>query len=104
MTAAERLKLRLPGVQEELVQMLLEDAEGVLLAYTGRKSLPDVLQTAQIQLACCLYNRMGIEGETAHTEGGVSRTMEALPDDIRRQAAPYRVAKVVTGHTSERKG
>lgn len=103
-TAMERLKIRLPTAPESVLAALLEEASGMILAFTGRQRLPPVLETAQVQLAASLYNRMGIEGETAHAEGGVSRTMEALPDDIRRQIAPYRVAKVVMGHAAEGKG
>ena len=95
MTAYERLRARLPGVEDEMLTVLLEDAEGMLLAYTGRHALPGVLTSAQVQLAVVLYNRQGIEGQTGHSEGGVSRTMEGLPEDIRRQIAPYRLARIV---------
>ncbi len=104
MNTMERLKIRLPMAPEPLLTALMEEASGMILAFTGRTHLPPALETAQVQLAASLYNRMGIEGETAHAEGGVSRTMEALPDDIRRQIAPYRVAKVVTGREAEGKG
>lgn len=100
MMAINRLSLRLPGVGDDMLEALLEDAEGMILAYTGRHALPDTLTTAQVQLAAVLYNRMGVEGETAHSEGGVARTMEALPDEIRRQIAPYRIAKVVSVHAA----
>ena len=101
MMAIERLSARLPGVNDDMLEALLEDAEGMILAYTGRHALPNALTTAQVQLAAVLYNRRGVEGETAHSEGGVSRTMEALPDDIRRQIAPYRIARVVSLHAAE---
>ena len=96
MTAYERLEARLPGVKTELLEALYEDAEGMILAYTGRQSVPAALETAVVQLAIVLYNREGIEGETSHSEGGVSRTMESLPENIRRQIGPYRLARIVT--------
>lgn len=101
MTALERLAVRVENAQPQMLESLLLDAEGMLLAYTGRSILPPALETAQIQLAALLYNRMGAEGESAHSEGGVSRTMEALPADIQRQIAPYRLAKVVNCHASD---
>lgn len=101
MTVLDRLALRLEGVKDDMLEALLEDAEGMILAYTGRQALPAALQTAQVQLAAVIYNRMGIEGETAHSEGGVSRSMESLPDEIRRQIAPYRIARVVNVHAAE---
>ena len=94
MTARERLAARLEGVADAQLDLLLTDAEGMLLACTGRSVLPDALVTAQVQLAAVLYNRRGTEGETAHGEGGVTRTMEGLPEEIRRQIAPYRLAKI----------
>lgn len=95
MTPYERLKARLPSAKEAELTALLEDAEGMILAYTGRRLLPSALETAQVQLAVVLYNRQGIEGQTAHSEGGVSRTMEDLPDGVKRQIAPYRLARIV---------
>lgn len=75
----DRLAARLPEAKEEERRALLEDAEGMLLAYTGRMMLPGALQTAVVQLALVLYNRKGIEGQSAHSEGGVSRSMEGIP-------------------------
>ena len=95
MTALDRLKARTGSKDTALLEALLEDAEGMIRAYTGRRTFPDVLVTAQVQLAVVLYNRQGIEGQTAHSEGGVSRTMEALPEEIQRQIAPYRLARIV---------
>lgn len=95
MTAYARLKARLQGVNGETLDALLEDAEGMILAYTGRHTLPDVLTAAKVQLAVVLYNRQGIEGQTSHSEGGVSRALEGLPEDIRKQIAPYRLARIV---------
>lgn len=95
MTAYERLIARLPCEKPEKLEALYLDAEGMVLAYTGRQSLPRQLETAVVQLAMILYNREGIEGETSHSEGGVSRTMEGLPEEIRKQIMPYRLARIV---------
>ena len=100
MTALERLKGRLDGVPEEALEALLDDAEGMILAATGRCRLPRTLETAQVQLAAVLYNRSGTEGETAHSEGGVSSTMAGMPEEIWRQIAPHRLAKVVSVHAA----
>jgi len=95
MTAFERLRARLPGVSTEMLEALLIDAEGTILAMTGRQTFPRALDAAKVQLAIVLYNRQGIEGQTGHSEGGVSRTMEGIPEDIRKQIAPYRLARIV---------
>jgi len=47
----------------------------------------------QIKLAAIAYNRMGIEGEISHSEGGISIGLESMPDNIKREIAPYRLAK-----------
>lgn len=98
MTAYERLKAKLPNMAEDKLEALYLDAEGMVLALAGRQTLPRVLETAVVQLGVVLYNREGIEGEVGHSEGGVSRTMEAIPEEIRRQILPYRVARVVNMH------
>ena len=91
-----RLKRRLRDAKDDaLLNDLLSDGEKMILAYTGRDSLPPVLQGAQIEIAAMLYNRMGMEGEASHSEGSVSRTADSLPPYIRRQLNPFRLAKAV---------
>jgi hypothetical protein len=102
MTAKERLKARLPTAEDTLLDALLLDAQEYMLSYTGRKELPAQLIGAQVQLAVIAYNRLGIEGESSHAEGGVSRGMEALPADIERQLMTWRIAKVVSIHAPKR--
>lgn len=99
MAALERLAARLDCADTQTLEALLADAQGMILALTGRKTLPDALETAQVQLAVVLYNRQGAEGETAHAEGGVSRAMDGLPQELRAQIAPYRLARVARGRS-----
>ena len=101
MTALEKLSKHLPGEDPALLLVLLEEAEEMILALTGRQVLPARLTSAQVQLALILYNRQGLEGQTSHSEGGVSRALESLPEELRRQIAPYRLAKVVMMHAAE---
>ena len=95
MTAHERLRAKLPNMKEEKLEALYLDAEGMVLAYTGRQTLPRALETAVVQMGIVLYNREGTEGETSHSEGGVSRTMDGIPTEIERQLRPYRIARIV---------
>ena len=101
-TPMDRMKIRAPDIADNLCSVLLSEACEMILTYTGRTELPSGLEAAMVQLALVLYNRMGIEGETAHSEGGVSRSMESLPADIRAQLTPYRLAKVVNMHATTR--
>ena len=92
----ERLKQRLPdGTSEALLQELLQSAEGVICAYTARAEMPEALSATQLEIAVILFNRMGMEGEIRHGEGSADRTVEAIPEDIRRQLNPYRRVRTV---------
>ncbi len=96
MSALERLKRRIPDAQDDdLLSDLLDQAEDFILNYTHRGTLPESLENAKIELAAIYFNRMGMEGETAHDEGGVSRTAQTLPDDIARCLNPARLAKTL---------
>ena len=47
------------------------------------------------KLAVINYNRLGIEGETQRSEGGITNYLETgIPKDIRQGLNSYRIAKV----------
>lgn len=79
--------------EDGLLAVLLSQAESTALAVTGRDALPDGLRGAVIDLAVLRYNRRGMEGESARTEGGVTARMDALPEDLRRQLRRYTLAR-----------
>lgn len=92
----DKLKRRL-GVtdNDELLTDLLTDAQEAALAYTGLADLPAAADGAVIALAAVDYNRLGMEGESSHGEGGVSAAMiDGMPKTIRQRLDPLRVAKV----------
>ena len=94
----EKLKRRLPDVQEgqeALLEDLLNDAGHAICAFTCRSEVPEALTGAQVMLAAVYYNRMGMEGETSHGEGGVNRTAQLMPEDIAAQLRPWRLARAV---------
>ena len=93
-----RLKRRLGFDGDEkdgLLTDLLEDAELFVLDYTGRDFLPRGLDAALTELAAAGYNRRGLEGASAHAEGGVSVTLEGLPARVKAQLDRHRVGKVM---------
>lgn len=94
----DRLKRRLPDAQaqDELLRELLEDAGRFICAYTCRSEVPEALEGAQLALAAVYFNRMGMEGETAHNEGGLSRSAQPLPEDIAAQLRPWRLVRTVS--------
>ena len=93
-----RLRRRLEltdNSRDALLCDLLADANALMLAYMGRDTLPDALLGTQCQLAAMLYNRLGMEGESQRSEGGVSMTVDTLPEDILVQLRPWRLCKAV---------
>ena len=91
-----KLKHRLPDAADDALRNeLLEQAGAFLRAYTRRNEIPEGLEDAQIHIAAILFNRMGMEGEISHNEGGVSRSAEMLPEDVKKWLNPWRVAKTV---------
>jgi hypothetical protein len=106
MTQLEKLKTML-GIdladesKDEALQLLLDDVASDLLAWTNRDTLPIALEPTQRQIAVIRYNMQGVEGQTSHSEGGISRSFEELPESIRSTIAQYRLLKVVRYATTE---
>ena len=91
-----KLKRRLPDAADDaLLEDLLSEAGAFIRAYTRRDEVPALLEDAQVHIAAVLFNRMGMEGEVGHNEGGVSRTAEMLPEDVNRWLNAWRVARTV---------
>lgn len=90
------LRQRLPdasSVPDALLTSLLSDAAALICALTWRAAVPPELENAQLRLAVIFFNRMGMEGETEHTEGDVRRAQQDLPDALRREICAFRLAK-----------
>ena len=67
----------------ELLSALIEAAEGIVLnrrypfGYPEGTELEARFEHIQIQIALELFSKMGAEGQTAHSENGISRSYEA---------------------------
>ena len=64
------------------------------LAYpfgNGSEVMPEKYDYEQIEIALYMLNRRGSEGETAHVEGGTSRTFEVadIPISLRCRITAY---------------
>lgn len=101
MAQLEKLKIRL-GINKEdtskddLLNMLLEDAESEILDYTNRDTLPAKAEALQRELAITYYNRMGSEGEASRSEGGVSVSYSIeIPESIKKRLNSLRLLKGV---------
>ncbi|WP_040192096.1 phage head-tail connector protein [Clostridium culturomicium] len=100
MTQLEKLKLRLPGVEDSLLNQLLEDTEADILDYTNRNVMLPKMEAIQRELAIIYYNRLGSEGETSRSEGGISVSYE-MPEHIKDRLKAYRRLKAVSIVESE---
>lgn len=94
MTPVEKLKKFTKESDEELLSLLLETSEDIILTLTNRKTLPERLTEIKVKLAVIAYNRMGTEGETSRSEGGISSAFSDLPEDILRAIKSSRLGRV----------
>lgn len=101
MTQLEKLKIRLEikkedTSQDDLLNMFLEDAESEILDFTNRATLPVRAESLQRELAIIYHNRLGSEGETSRSEGGVSVSYSTdIPESIKNRLIAFRRLKLV---------
>lgn len=99
MTLLERLKIRIPEETDEAVlKELLETAKDVILEqlYPLKDDLQNVAmplkyRSLQLQIAVELYNKAGAEGETSHTENGITRNYSSayVSKELLSRITPY---------------
>lgn len=55
------------------------------------KEVPERYHMTQVEIAAYLLNKRGAEGETAHSENGISRSYEDgdVPSSLLRDIVPY---------------
>ena len=98
MDKLQTLKLLTGATDSEdgLLLALLSLAEGKILERLypydhSKETLPTRYVGKQIEIAVYLYNKQGAEGQTAHSENGISRTYESadVPESVLRGIAPF---------------
>lgn len=89
------LSTRLENVNNALLTELVKESIAQVLDYTGQKKLVGSMDIYVKKLTVINYNRLGIEGETQRSEGGITNYLETgIPKDIRQGLNSYRIAKV----------
>lgn len=89
------------------VNSILAEAADTISDMTGRDPLPDRLNSAVVLTAIAAYNKRGAEGESARSEGGISRSfVETLPEVMERlKNYPRKVGVVyASGHDTNNGG
>ena len=98
MDKLQTLKLLTGATDSEdgLLLALLSLAEGKILERLypydhSKETLPARYVGKQIEIAVYLYNKQGAEGQTAHSENGISRTYGSadVPESMLRGIAPF---------------
>lgn len=79
---------------EDLIELLLDDAEEFVKSYTGRKNIVTGLEKAVRDLTVIALNRMGTEGEKARSEGGENYIFDDAPKQIYDTMNRFRLARV----------
>lgn len=83
------------GISRSEAYPFLENAKLAILnrlyPYDNTKTdIPERYEYLQMQIAIYLINKVGAEGETNHTEGGISRTYgsSGIPESYLREVTP----------------
>lgn len=108
MTDADKIA-RLSAMTEEadpaVLSTYLDLAKDAILGYAypytdPPADLPARYDSLQVEIAAYKLNKRGAEGETAHSENGVSRSYESgdIPRGLLRRITPH--AKVVIHETT----
>ena len=96
MTQLERLKIRITeNVSDIELEDLLESAKAVILSRRfpfGEHpvDIEDKYKDLQIRIAVEMYNKQGAEGETSHSENGISRSYSSasVSEELLREITP----------------
>ena len=96
MTQLERLKIRITeNVDDAVLEDILESAKAVILSKrfpfgNYPEDIEERYKDLQIRIAVEMFAKRGAEGETAHSENGVSRTYASanVSEDLLREIKP----------------
>lgn len=96
MEQLERLKIRITEkVNDDELADILESAKAVILSRRFPFSeWPDEIESKykdlQIRIAVEMFNKRGAEGETAHSENGISRSYASanVSEDLLKEITP----------------
>lgn len=96
MTQLERLKIRITEkVDDRELEDILESAKAVILSRRfpfgeQPEEIESKYKDLQIRIAVEMFNKRGAEGETAHSENGISRSYASanVSEDLLKEITP----------------
>lgn len=62
--------------EDEILTLFLENAGNIICEIRNTVTVEPKYKLTQIKIAIELYNKMGVEGQTSHSENGISRGYE----------------------------
>lgn len=93
MEALEKF-MKLSGcTDQEIAEILLDQAKEFILTETNRTLLPSRLVSEQVNIALVSYNRLGMEGEASRSEGGISISINDIPEHTKNAISLCRLAR-----------
>ena len=93
-TLSERFLLNTKTEDTSHAEEMLKRAEDAILDETNRDVLLDRMKGLQLELAIIYHNRLGDEGSSSRSEGGISVSYD-IPKDILTRLSKYRRIKAV---------
>lgn len=92
MDAFENMKALVGDIDDATREILLNCVAEEIKNYCNIDEVPEELIGLQVEMAIRKYNRMGNEGETTRTQGGISRTFtdEGITDADKRRMYKFR--------------
>lgn len=80
-----------PPVSDDVLQFYLDNASAIICDIRNSDIVEPKYTTHQIKIAVELFSKSGIEGQTGHSENGISRTYEKadVSDSLLAQITPY---------------
>lgn len=87
--AAVALRPTYAALPQGLLESAVEEAESAFRDYAGREAPQEALSVL-VDLACIRLSMLGAEGSSSASEGGISRTWDALPQNLRDRMDRYR--------------
>ena len=96
MTQLERLKIRITETVNDVeLEDILESAKAVILSRRfpfgeQPEEIENKYKDLQIRIAVEMFNKRGAEGETAHSENGISRSYASsnISEDLLKEITP----------------
>lgn len=94
MRDAEILEILTGETDDELLNVLLNDATEFVLSYTNRTVMIPALKKTVRDLAVIALNRRGTEGESGRSEAGENYSFDNAPKHIYDVLNRYRLARI----------